>query len=99
MAQNEANCVVPLAAQTQQVLIQAERQIHFAAVCVIARLPIGNLNELRGRPQSFPQLVRAGVSMARFGCRLAFDGPQCRAQGTVKFELLSLSFRIVRQQR
>jgi len=99
MAQDEAVRVIPLTAQTQQVLVQALRQIEFAAVRVIARLSIGNLNELRGRPQLFPQLVRAGVSTARFGRPLAFDGPQRRAQGTVKFELLSPSFRVVRQQR
>jgi hypothetical protein len=36
--------------------------------------------------------------MARFRSRVAFDRKQGRAQGTAKFELLSLSLGVVRQQ-
>ena len=74
MAQNEAGRIVPLTAQVQQILVQSVRQIEFAAVRVIARLTIGNLNELRGRPQLVPQLTRTGIRTARFGRRLALDG-------------------------
>ena len=66
---------------------------------MIERLPIGNLKELRGRTQLLPQLSCAGIGMTRFRRRVAFDGSQDRAQGTAKFELLSLTFGVVRQQR
>src|SRR5215468_1162462 len=47
MTENEPGRVVALAAQTQQLLVQAQRQIQFAAVDVIARLPIRNIDPLR----------------------------------------------------
>jgi len=50
VAQNEPGRIIPLTAQAQQILVQAVRQIEFAAVRVVARLTIGNLKELRGRP-------------------------------------------------
>ena len=99
MTQNEPGGIVALTAQTQQILVQAQRQIEFAAVHVIARLPKGNLKELRGRTQLLPQLSCAGIGLARFRRGEAFDGVQDRAQGTAKFELLSLAFGVVRQQR
>jgi hypothetical protein len=37
--------------------------------------------------------------MARFRRCVAFNGIECRTQITAKFELLSLAFAIVRQQR
>ena len=66
MTQNEPGGIVALMAQTQQILGQAQRQIEFAAVHVIARLPIGNLKELRGRTQLLPQLSCAGIGVACF---------------------------------
>ena len=66
MTQNEPGGIVALTAQTQQILVQALRQIEFAAEHVIARLPIGNLKELRGGTQLLPQLSCAGIGMARF---------------------------------
>ena len=74
MTQNEPGGIVALTAQTQQILVQALRQIEFAADHVIARLPIGNLKELRGGTQLLPQLSCAGIGMARFRRREAFDG-------------------------
>src|SRR5215813_6248428 len=73
MTQNQAGGIIALAAQTQQILIYAPRQIQFAAVHMITRLPIGNLKELRGGAELLPQLSCAGVSLACFGRRLAFD--------------------------
>ncbi len=99
MTQNEPGGIVALTAQTQQILVQALRQIEFAAVHVITGLPIGNVKELRGKIELLPQLSGAGVGLARFRRRVAFDGSQHRAQGAVKFELLSLTFGVVRQQR
>ncbi len=40
MGENEPACIVALAALPQQVLVQAKRQIQFAAIQVIARLAI-----------------------------------------------------------
>src|ERR1700732_2651232 len=99
MTKNEARGIVALTAETQQILGTALRQIEFAAEQMMARLPKGNLKELRGGIQLLPQLPRAGIDMARFRRRLAFYGCQDRAQGTQKFELLSLTFGVVRQQR
>ena len=66
---------------------------------VIARLPIGNPKELRGGTQLLPQFSGAGIGLARFRRRDAFDSVQHRAQGAQEFELLSLAFRAIRQQR
>ena len=99
MTPNEPSGIVALTAQTQQILVQTLRQIEFAAVCMIARLPKWNVKELRGGTELLPQLPRAGIGMARFRCRVAFDDQQDGAQGTAKFELLSLTFPAVRQQR
>ena len=46
VTQNEPSGVVALTAQAQQILVQAQRQIEFAAVGVIASLPVGNVKEL-----------------------------------------------------
>ena len=54
MTQHHAGGIVALAAQPQQVLVQALRQIEFAAERVMAGLPIGNVKELRGRTQLLP---------------------------------------------
>src|SRR6516164_2704959 len=80
VTQNEACDVVTLVAQMQQILVQALGQTQFATVRVITRLPIGYLNELRGRPQAFPQLARAGIGIARLWRPLPFDSSQHRAQ-------------------
>ena len=61
-------------AQTQQILVQAQRQIVFAADCVKAQLPKGNPEEFRGRTQLLPQLSCTGRGMARFRRCVAFDG-------------------------
>jgi hypothetical protein len=39
VTQNEPGGIVALTAQTQQILIQAQRQVEFAPERVIARLP------------------------------------------------------------
>jgi hypothetical protein len=96
VTQNEPADIVALTAQTQQILVQALRLIEFSPAHVIARLPIGNLKELRGGTQLLPQFSCAGVGLARFRRRLAFDGSQHRAQGAQKFELLPLAFGGVR---
>ena len=99
MTQKEPGGIVALTAQAQQILVQAQRQIQFAAVYVINRLPMGNVKELRGGTQLLPQLSCAGKGMACFRRRIAFDGSQHRAQLTAKFEPLSPIFEVVRQQR
>ena len=76
VTQDEARRVVPFAALTQKVLVQALGQIQFSAVGVITRLSVGDLNELRGASQPFPQLARAGISAPCFGSPLTFDGSQ-----------------------
>jgi hypothetical protein len=60
---------------------------------------MGNMEEVRGRTQTFPKLSCAGLGMARCWRRVAFDRVQHRAQSTKKFELLSLAFGAIRQQR
>src|SRR5438270_2157098 len=74
VTQDEPGGIVALTAQTQQILVQALCQIQFSAERVIARLPVGNLKELRGRTQLLPQLSRAGIGMASFRRRVAFAG-------------------------
>ena len=96
MTQNKPGGIVTLAAETQQILVQTQRQIEFAAVRVIARLPKRNLHKLRRGTQLLPQLSCPGVGMACFRRGQAFDGEQRRTQGTAKFELLSLTFRVLR---
>jgi|SRR6516162_11943287 len=91
MTKNEARGIVTLTAETQQILCTALRQIEFAAEPMMARLPKGNLKELRGGTQLLPQLSCTGKDTARFRRRLAFYGCQDRAQGTQKFEFLSLT--------
>jgi hypothetical protein len=89
VTQNEPGRIFALAAQIQQILVQAPRQIEFAANRVVARLPIGNPKEFRWKTEPLPQLLCAGKGMARFRSRLTFDRKQRRAEGAPKFELLS----------
>jgi hypothetical protein len=98
VGQNEPSGIIALAAQAQQILVQAQRQIEFTAAHVITRLPVGNLKEPHGRTQLLPQLSCAGVGLARFRRRVAFGRLQDRAQRTDKFKLLSLAFRGVWHQ-
>src|SRR5580700_6340828 len=97
--ENEPSSIVALTAHTQQTLSQALGQGEFAAVDVIGRLPVGNVNEPRGGTQLLPQLVRASISLARLRRGCALDGNKDRALGTAKLELLSIAFRGIRQQR
>jgi hypothetical protein len=97
VTQNEPGGIVALTAQTQQILVQALRQIQFGADHVMERLPIGNVKELRGGAELVPQLSCAGIGNTCFRGRLPFDGLQHRAQGTPKFELPSLAFGSIRQ--
>src|SRR6266849_1009358 len=99
VTKNEPAGIVALTAHTQQILVQMQTQIQFASVHVNARLPIGNVKVLRGETELLPQLSCPGIGMARFRGRLAFDKSQRRAQGAAKFELLSLAFGVVREQR
>src|ERR1700730_6661745 len=99
VTQNEPAGIVALTAQTQQILGKALRQIEFAADRVITRLSIRNVKVLRGGTQLFPQLSRPGIGVPGIWRRMAFYGCQDRAQGAVKFELLSLTFGVGRQQR
>src|SRR6516225_780275 len=99
VTENESAGIVALIAQPQQILAQAPRHIEFAADHVIDRLPIDNLQQLRGRTQFLPQLSRPSKDIACFRRRVALDESQQRAQGTAKFELLSLASRGVWEQR
>src|SRR6202022_4541839 len=99
VSQNEPVRIVALTAQTQQIFVQATRQMQFAANRVIKRLSIGNLKELGGGTQLLPQLSCAAKRLSRFGCRVAFNGLQDGAQGSTKFELLAPACEILRQQR
>src|SRR5260370_28493234 len=99
VTENEAGCIVSLPAQPQQTLVQALRLVEFAADLVMERLPKGNPKELGGRTQLLPQLSCAGIGMTGFRRRVTFESTQYSAQGAAKFELLSLTFGVVRQQR
>jgi len=54
------------------ILVQALRQIEFAAAHVVAGLSIWNLKELGRGTQLLPQFSRAGIGMARFPRHEAF---------------------------
>jgi len=54
VSQNEPGRIVTLTAQTQQILVQAQRQIELTTVHVIARLPKGDLKVIRRGPQLLP---------------------------------------------
>jgi len=97
--ENEPRRLVALTAHTQQTLSQALGRGEFATLDVKVRLPKGNVKEPRGRTQLLPQLVRASISLARLRRPCALDGMKDRALGTAKFELLSMVFRGIRQQR
>src|SRR5271166_89284 len=97
VTQNEPAGIVALTAQTQQVFVQAQRQIQFAAEHVMERLPKGNVNELRGGIQLLPQLSCASIGTPRFRRCSSLEGQQGRAQAAEKFELLSLALRGVRK--
>src|SRR5215813_7537804 len=74
VTQNEPGGIITLTAPKQRILVQTLRPIEFAADSVIERLPIGDPKELRGRTQPLPQLSSAGVGIACFRRRVAFDG-------------------------
>ena len=76
MTQYEAGGIVALAAKTQQILVQAQRQIQFAAKPVMNRLSPGDMKVLRGRIQPLPQLSCTSMGMARFRRRKAFNDIQ-----------------------
>ena len=82
MTQNEPSGVVAQAAQMQQILVQALRQIEFAAGRVKARLPIGDVKEGGGGTELLPQLSGAPISMACFRRGQAFDQAQRGTQRT-----------------
>jgi hypothetical protein len=88
-----------MAAQIYQILGRALRQIEFSTVQVIPRLPVGNLMELYGKSQLLPQLARSGIGMTRLRCGTAFNEDQHRTQSAPIFEFLTLTIRLVRQQR
>jgi hypothetical protein len=91
--------IAPSMAQMQQVLGERLRPIQFAAMCVIAGLPAGNLNELHGGTELFPQRPRASVGLARLRRGRAFNDIQHRAQSAGKLELLLPTLEGVGQQR
>ena len=49
VTQNEPDGIIALSTEMQQIFVQAQRQIEFATVRVIARQPERDLNKLRGR--------------------------------------------------
>jgi hypothetical protein len=79
VTQNQPGGIAALTAQTQQILVQAQRQIEFPTDHMITRLPIGNAKELRRGTQLLPQLSCAGIGLACFRRRVAFDGDHHRA--------------------
>jgi adenine C2-methylase RlmN of 23S rRNA A2503 and tRNA A37 len=88
VTQNKPTGIIALVTQTQQILLQVQRQIQFAAVRMMSRLSPEKVNEFRGGTQLLPQPQRKGVDTARFRRRLTFHREQGRSQGTVEFELL-----------
>jgi hypothetical protein len=99
VTQNKPAGLVALAAQMQQIFGQALRRIELAAEPEIATLPPGDVQELRGGTELFPQLAGAGESFGRFTGGVAFDDHQAGPQLTAKFELLQLTPGRGRQQR
>src|SRR5215469_10608978 len=97
VAQNEPGGIVALLAQTQQILVQALRQIEFAPEPMMAGLPEGNPKEFRRRTQPLPKLSCAGIGLARLRRPLTSHSDQRRAQSTEKFDLLSLAFGAIWQ--
>jgi hypothetical protein len=95
----EPGGIVPSTAQPQQILIQAQRYIQFAAMRVITGLPAGNLNEVHWGTELFPQFPRASVGLAGLRRARAFDDIQHRAQSAGKLELFLPAFGDVGQQR
>ena len=99
MTQNKPGSIVALTAQMQQILVQAQRQIEFAADHVIATIAH---RESEGTPRENPAapttLVR-GHRPARFRRGEAFDGSQHRAQRTRKIRAPVAGVRGVWQQR
>ena len=80
VTENEPGGIVALTAQTQQILVHALREIEFAAERMKVRLPVGNLKELWGRTQLFPQLPCAGIGLTRFRRGEALNDQQGSAQ-------------------
>jgi len=73
VAENQPTGIAPLLTQTQ--LVQALRQAELAAERVIDGLSKRNLKELRGSTQLLPQFSSAGIGVAPFRRRDAFDDP------------------------
>src|SRR5215831_15161234 len=76
VAQDESGGIVALAAQTQQVFVQAPRQIQFTAEHVIPGLSIRDLEELRGKTELLPQLSCSSEDATRFWRGVAFGRNQ-----------------------
>src|SRR5580693_2790104 len=94
MRQNEPGGIVPLTAQTQQICVEAMREIQFATNRMVERLRVGHLKELRGGTELLPELSRVVKRLAGLRCRVAFNGLQDGAQRSAKFELLTLMSEI-----
>src|SRR6516225_7519173 len=54
VTENKSCGVIALSAEMHQILVQPQRQVQFAPLRVIARLPMRNLKELRWRTQLLP---------------------------------------------
>src|SRR5438270_9782892 len=96
MSQNEPLSIAALTAETQQILVHAQRQFELAADRVINRLATRDVEELRGRTQPLPQISCPGIGVAGLRRGKAFDGLHYRPQGSVKLELLALAYGLVR---
>src|SRR6516225_10715024 len=98
VTQDEPSYIVVLVAQTQQIFVEAPRQIELAAAIVIEGLPIRNVEELRGITQLRPKFSPPGEGMPHFRRRLAFGESQGRAERAPKLKLLLLALAVVWQQ-
>src|SRR4051812_40177432 len=92
MSQNEPSGIAALTAETQQILVHAQRQIELAADRVINRLSTRDVEEFRWRTQPLPKVSCPGIGVAGLRRGKAFDGLQYRPQGSVKLELLALAY-------
>jgi len=96
MTKNQSYGIVALTTEPQKIFVQTLRQIDLAPRSVIARLRKRYPKEFGRRTELLPYLSCAGIGMARFRRRLAFDGEEDRPQIAQEFEFLSLAFRGVR---
>src|SRR6516162_4334183 len=97
VTQNEPSGVIALAAHTEQILVQAQRQLVFATARMMCLLPIRNPEKLRGGTQLVPQLSGTGIGLAGFRCRVPFNSHQSRTQGAEKFEFPWLTLGAIGQ--